>query len=70
MAPASDLEAIFVSQLLFIRALRASGGFNSGFPVQSGLSRRSSAPPEVFRRRVAFRLPLSAFPTYLPGRLN
>jgi hypothetical protein len=70
MALASDFEAVFVSQLLFIRAIRASRGFNSGFPVQSGLSRRRHAPPEVFRRRVAFRLPLSAFPTYLPGRLN
>ena len=33
MAPASDLEAIFVSQLLFIRAIRANCGFNSGFPL-------------------------------------
>ena len=32
-APASDFEAVFVSKLLFIRALRASRGFNSGFRV-------------------------------------
>jgi hypothetical protein len=30
LALASDFEAVFVSQLLFIRASRASRGFNSG----------------------------------------
>ena len=34
MALASDFEAIFVSKLLFIRAICAIRGFNSGFQVQ------------------------------------
>jgi len=33
MALASDFEAVFVSKLLFIRAIRAIRGFNSGFRV-------------------------------------
>jgi hypothetical protein len=34
MALASDFEAVFVSKLLFIRASRASRGFNPGFRVK------------------------------------
>jgi hypothetical protein len=34
MALASDFEAAFVSKLLFIRAIRAIRGFNSGFRVK------------------------------------
>jgi hypothetical protein len=35
MASASGFEAIFVSKLLFIRAICAIRGFNSGFRAES-----------------------------------
>jgi hypothetical protein len=43
-ALASDFEAVFVSKLLFIRAIRASRGFNSGFRVKTA---REDARPTV-----------------------
>jgi hypothetical protein len=35
MALASDFEAVFVSKLLFIRAIRAIRSFNSGFRAKT-----------------------------------
>jgi hypothetical protein len=43
MALASDFEAIFVSKLLFIRAICAIRGFNSGFRAKT--SQRAGLVP-------------------------
>jgi hypothetical protein len=62
MALASDFEAVFVSQLLFIRAIRASRGFNSGFRVYAAklLNRRQKS--QKAQNKLVSSFPLSRLP--------